>query len=203
MNINELQKVFEYELKRKLRQRCKTQNEEVRYLINSFKFYDYESSSIIDKNNWVKGVLKTGLSGFGMNDLLDVFDSYDLNNTGFINYQNFTNHLYYNEELSPIPKEYLEKNTELTTRQNNNRVKSPYIEFQPPGLYERSIDMLENEELNQGNSPNINQYQEIKNNNYIINNNNNNILKQNNIYTEINQKKSPNTPFNKKLFTII
>ena len=195
MNINELQKVFEYELKRKLRQRCKTQNEEVRYLINSFKFYDYESSSIIDKNNWVKGVLKTGLSGFGMNDLLDVFDSYDLNNTGFINYQNFTNHLYYNEELSPIPKEYLEKNTELTTRQNNNRVKSPYIEFQPPGLYERSIDMLENEELNQRNSPNINQYQEIKNNNYIINNNNNNILKQNNIYTEINQKKSPNTPF--------
>ena len=188
-DLFQLKKVFEYELKRKLRQTMPTRNEEIRCLMNAFKFYDHESSSIINKNDWIKGVIKTGLSGFGMEHLLNVFNMYDINNTGFINYINFVNYLYNNELLIPIPKEFIEKNIDLITKQNNNRVKSPYIEFQPPGLYERSIEMLENN--NQRNSPNNNQYQEV--NNY--NNNNNNYSNQNNNYIEMIQKQSPNTPF--------
>ena len=46
MDLIELQKIFEYELKRKLAQRCRTRNDELRFLLNSFRFYDYESSLI-------------------------------------------------------------------------------------------------------------------------------------------------------------
>ena len=186
MDLIELQKIFEYELKRKLAQRCRTRNDELRFLLNSFKFYDYESSLIIDKNKWIKGVLKTGLSGFSIKDLTDVFASYDLNNTGFINYQNFTYHLYGREEILPISNNFTANNKELINQQNNNnRVKSPYIEFQPPGLYERNYEPTEYEKklnLRQQNI-NFNQYQQIINNH----NKNNNI--------EQIQKQSPNTPF--------
>ena len=187
MDLIELQKIFEYELKRKLAQRCRTKNDELRFLLNSFKFYEHESSLIIDKNKWIKGVLKTGLSGFSIKDLTDVFSSYDLNNTGFINYQNFTYHLYGREELLPISNNFNVNNQESVNKQNNNknRVKSPYIEFQPPGLYERNFEPTEYEKklnLRQQNI-NFNQYQQIINN-----------LNKNKNYDQV-QKQSPNTPF--------
>ena len=90
MDLDEFQKIFEFEIRTKLARRATTTNEQIRLLYNSFRFYDFESSSIIDKNNWIKGIQKTGLCGFNINDLSDLFSKYDINNTGFINYRNFT-----------------------------------------------------------------------------------------------------------------
>ena len=50
----ELKNIFEYDLKRKLTKKCLTKNEEIIFLLNSFKFYNYQSSFIIDKNIWIK-----------------------------------------------------------------------------------------------------------------------------------------------------
>ena len=192
MDLVELQKIFEYELKRKLAQKCRTKNDELRLLLNSFKFYDYESSLIIDKNKWIKGVLKTGLCGFNIYDLSDIFNKYDINNTGFINYKNFSYYLYGKEELLPLTKNNIDNNVELINYQKNNRLKSPFNDFKPPGLYERNFQMLELENKLNSRTPNINQYQEISKNN---NNNNyyNNI--KNKEYNDLIQKQAPNTPF--------
>jgi len=96
--------IFEYELKRKLSERAKSYSDEIRLLLNSFKFYDLEYIGIIDRFNWVRGILKTGLTGFNEDDLLTIFSYYDINNSGIIDYNNFSNYLYGKESLKPLPK---------------------------------------------------------------------------------------------------
>ena len=101
---NEFCQIFEIELKRKLSERSKSTTDELRLLLNSFKFYDLDYIGIIDKNQWVRGILKTGLTGFSENDLLSIFPYYDQNKSGFIDYKNFSNYLYGREQFNPLPK---------------------------------------------------------------------------------------------------
>ena len=101
---NEFCQIFESELKRKLSERAKSTIDEIRLLLNSFKFYDLDYIGIIDKIQWVRGILKTGLTGISESDLLSLFPFYDKNNSGLIDYKNFANYLYGKESLNPLPK---------------------------------------------------------------------------------------------------
>ena len=96
--------IFEYELKKKLSERAKSYSDEIRLLLNCFKFYDLEYIGIIDKIHWVRGILRTGLTGFNEDDLLSIFSYYDINNSGIIDYKNFSFYLYGKEPLNPLPK---------------------------------------------------------------------------------------------------
>jgi Ca2+-binding EF-hand superfamily protein len=139
MDILELKGIFEYELKRKLAQRSRSPIEELRKLISALKFYDFSNSMVLDKDQFIRGVLRTGLCGFNISDLAKVFDMYDPNKTGYINYLNFSRYLYGKEELIPIAG-----NKELNDTKDKSEIdKSKFI---PPGLYERNIDVndLEN-----------------------------------------------------------
>ena len=51
-SIQELQQIFEYELKRKLSERAKTSSGEMKILLNGFKFFDLNYTGILDKNHW-------------------------------------------------------------------------------------------------------------------------------------------------------
>ena len=102
MDINELKGIFEYELKRKLAQRSRSPIEELRKLISALKFYDYTDSMVLNKDEWIRGVLRTGLCGFNITDLSDVFDVYDPNKSGYINYLNFARYLYGKEKFVPV-----------------------------------------------------------------------------------------------------
>ena len=198
MDMNELQNIFEYELKSKLNQKCRTKNDEIRVLLNAFKFYDYSisPSSLLDKNNWIKGVLKTGLCGFNINDLSNLFNRYDIYNTGFIDYRNFVYYLYDREKLAPVTKNIIDNNKDLIDYQNTNRVKSPFIDFKPPGLYERNYQMLDLDNTLNLKTPNVNQYQEIsKNNNNSNNNSPKNNIKIKQYYDMVQKQQAPNTPF--------
>ena len=145
--MDEFQKIFEFEIRTKLSRRCHTTSEEIRLLYNSFKFYDFERSSIIDRNSWIKGIQKIGLCGFNINDLSDLFSRYDKNNTGYINYRNFTYYIFGREELLPLNKELIENNFAMILEEAKRKNKPyPNIEFKPPGLYDRSFAlMLDNE----------------------------------------------------------
>ena len=171
MNIVELQGIFEYELKRKLAQRSRSPQEELRKLISAFKFFDYTSSFILDKNQWIKGVLRTGLCGFNINDLAKVFERYDPNKTGYINYINFSNYVYGKEEFTPISEN--PENNKLNTNENNIINKNGDInEFKPPGLYERNID----DEVKQTQLSHYNNSESAQNDFNINNNNFNNSM---------------------------
>ena len=193
MDIVELQGIFEYELKRKLAQRSRSPQEELRKLISAFKFFDYTSSFILDKNQWIKGVLRTGLCGFNIKDLSKVFERYDPNKSGYINYINFSNHIYGKEELIPLASNFEDniinnKNITINNRGNNN-------EFKPPGLYERNYnnEVKQNQLSHYNNSESsLNDFNLNNNNNSNVNNINNDIKNNNNINEYSNAPKQNN-----------
>jgi hypothetical protein len=202
MDIVEFQSIFEYELKRKLAQRSRSPQEELRKLISAFKFFDYTSSFILDKNQWIKGVLRTGLCGFNVNDLADVFERYDPNKTGYVNYLNFSNYLYGKEELTPISSDFgnAQINNENKIYNNNNKNKN---EFKPPGLYERNFDNNTNKiQLSHYNNSEsaLNDFS-LKNNNTLNDANNNNNINTNNINNNMNNPN--NKDFNNNNSNII
>ena len=212
MNIEELRQIFEYELKRKLAQRSRSPQEELRKLISSFKFFDYTSSFILDKSQWIKGILKTGLCGFNINDLSIVFERYDPNKTGYINYINFSNHIYGKEELIPIASNF-EKDNQNNISSNTVNNKGNISEFKPPGLYERNFDntVKQNQLSHYNNSESLlndfdinNNINSNKDNN--INNNSNNIrnnINANNIIEDNNISKQKNYHMSKSQSQII
>ena len=180
-NKNEFCQIFESELKRKLSERSKSTIDEIRLLLNSFKFYDLEYIGIIDKMNWVKGILKTGLTGINENDLLSLFPYYDTNNSGFIDYKNFTNYLYGREQFIPLPKkpdiDVFEPFYKITNKRNT------YINSTSNNMNPYSINSnyntynYLNKSINNKNT-NINNGYLTINNNYnkdVMNNKNNNL----------------------------
>ena len=156
MDILELKGIFEYELKRKLAQRSRSPIEELRKLISALKFYDFSNSMVLDKDQFIRGVLRTGLCGFNISDLAKVFDLYDPNKTGYINYLNFSRYLYGKEELIPIAG-----NKEIDdTNAKSDIDKSKFV---PPGLYERNIDLndIENNSDIKINKTNLNEINNV------------------------------------------
>ena len=201
MDINELKGIFEYELKRKLAQRSQSPIEELRRLISALKFYDYSNSLVLNKDEWIRGVLRTGLCGFNITDLSDIFNMYDPNQTGLINYLNFARYLYVKEEFVP-----LKSNNMLEENGNDNKNTDNNIgKFVPPGLYERNIETKEiennidnpefkinNLNKNEANNNNLDapiipkrrNYHMTKSQSQILPSNNNDIINQKEIQNE-------------------
>ena len=82
---NKLQILFENNLKNKLSQRAKSTKDELKLLINSFKFFDNKLSGFVNKENWVNAIIKIGLIGFSNNDFNTLFYIYSEDNREIIN----------------------------------------------------------------------------------------------------------------------
>ena len=109
-----LRQIFEYELHRKLSLRAKTTTSEMNLLISSFKFYDIDETGFITRENWPKVFGRIGLSGFSEYDFNELFDMFDPNKTGIINYKNFTQYMY---DLGPyLP---FQENSNVNNMSNN------------------------------------------------------------------------------------
>ena len=121
--MEELRKIFEHEIKRKLAERARSSADEYRILMNGFKFYDYAYTGFVNETEFVKSILRTGLSGFNDIDLRNLFKCYDKNNSGKIDYKNYCGYLCGREELNPIPNSQNEKNSETQNQNidNNNQ----------------------------------------------------------------------------------
>ena len=98
----EIRQMFEYEIHRKLSMRAKCSTSEMSMINNAFKFYDINNTGTVGKAEWVKVFGRIGLNGFSEKDLLFLFDIYDINQSGKINYKNFTAYLYDQGNFEPI-----------------------------------------------------------------------------------------------------
>lgn len=98
----EIRQMFEYEIHRKLSMRAKCSTSEMSMINNAFKFYDINNTGTVGKADWVKVFGRIGLNGFSEKDLLFLFDIYDINQSGKINYKNFTAYLYDQGNFEPI-----------------------------------------------------------------------------------------------------
>ncbi len=81
-------------MKQKLSQRTKFNLTEVNVLTNAFKFYDLANCGICNKSQWIKTIGKIGLSGFSERELSQIFDVYDLQGKGFMEYRSFITELF-------------------------------------------------------------------------------------------------------------
>ena len=156
--IDELKKIFEYEIKRKLSERARSSTDEFRILMNGFKFYDYTYSGKVNKTEFVKGILRTGLSGFNESDIRSIFNSYDINKTGYIDYKNFCNYLYGREPLTPLNNSQNE--TQNTSNINDNAQPTEQIiqkQKTPINTVQKQKTPLNNANMNNANNTNINQ----------------------------------------------
>ena len=191
-SLQDLQQIFEYELKRKLSERARKSSGEMNILLQGFKFFDINYTGIISKKQWIKGILRTGLTGFPESDLDSLFILYDKNNTGKIDYKNFCAFLYGREPLNPLTNNSQYRKIEQI---DNNKISEDNIQ-----------DMTMN--INQNNQQNEfkNNQRIIQNRNYVEENNNsyNNIINDknfnNNLQYNINnherrQVKSPNNNY--------
>ena len=193
-SLQDLQQIFEYELKRKLSERARSSSGEMRVLLNGFKFFDINYTGIINKSQWIQGVLRTGLTGFSENDLDSLFILYDRNNTGQIDYKNFCSFLYGREPLNPLTN----NSQSLKIEQNNNEdlIQENNNQEMEMNLNNQNRQYNQNNNFNQYNTPNEN-YKKNYNNiifgerNY-INNDNNNIFNN----TDNNQRPPTNSSKN-------
>ena len=87
--IEDLRKIFEHEIKRKLSEKARSPADEFRILMNGFKFYDYAMTGRVNETEFMKSILRTGLSGFNETDIRNLFKYYDKNNAGQMDYKNF------------------------------------------------------------------------------------------------------------------
>ena len=98
----DLQSIFEYELKRKLSEKARNPLLEMRTLLNCFKYYDTNYEGQIDKTQWVKGILRTGITYFTEDDLNKLFNCYFQTGSDKINYKDFCNYIYGREDADPL-----------------------------------------------------------------------------------------------------
>ena len=189
-SLQDLQQIFEYELKRKLSERAKSSSGELRVLLNGFRFFDINYTGIITKTQWIQGILRAGLTGFSESDLDSLFIIYDQNNTGQIDYKNFCSFLYGREPLNPLTNDSqslkIEQNNsnEINYGNNTQEVNNNINNQNNFSNYSNNFGKSYNKKNNIRESPfnNDNQYNIINNqrrqvnspNNYFNNNQNDN-----------------------------
>ena len=127
--LEELKNIFEHEIKRKLSERARTSADEYRNLMSGFKFYDYAYTGRVNETEFVKSILRTGLSGFNDSDIRSLFKYYDKNNSGQIDYKNYCGYLLGREELQPLPGQQNEKNNNAQNQNipNNTNINDPQL----------------------------------------------------------------------------
>jgi Ca2+-binding EF-hand superfamily protein len=149
--MEEFKNIFEHEIKRKLAERSRSSADEYRILMNGFKFYDYAYTGRVNETEFVKSILRTGLSGFNESDLRNLFKFYDKNNSGQIDYKNYCDYICGREELNPLPNaqnenpnEIQKQNIDNTNQQINQKQKTPLQKPKTPIMQEENNKNIQN-----------------------------------------------------------
>ena len=105
-----MKKSFEKELKNKLLIKTVGNQSEEMVLLRAFKYFDLSNTNLCDKQSFVKTVMKIGITGFKEQDIASIFEGYDTENSGRINYKDFIGMLYNNPSIMDNPERLKEIN---------------------------------------------------------------------------------------------
>ena len=127
---NELDIIFERNLKWKLLKRAFTSAEGIKVLVNIFRFYDATNTGKINKDNWITALISNGLLiGITKEQLSSLFEKYKEENSEMIDYKKFSFDLFFNPSKISLKKVNLNNNnyysqTEsmINSRKFNNNV---------------------------------------------------------------------------------
>ena len=102
---------FEKELKNKLLMKTVGNQSEEIVLLKAFKYFDLSNTNLSDKQTFVKAVMKIGITGFTEQNIASLFEQYDTEKTGKINYKDFIGILFNNPSIMENPEKLNELNT--------------------------------------------------------------------------------------------
>lgn len=85
---------FEKELKQKLGQKATARLSEESLLLKNFKYFDLDNSGGVDRDEFAKSIEKAGIQFLNKKELEDLFDIYDSNHNGEIDYHEFVSNLF-------------------------------------------------------------------------------------------------------------
>ena len=128
---------FEKELKNKLLMKTVGNQSEEIVLLKAFKYFDLSNTNLSDKITFIKAVMKIGITGFSEKDIATLFDIYDTEKQGKINYKDFIGLLYNNPSVMDNP----ERLKEL----KNQKQDYPYA---PTPSYSHCEERSNNQDLN-------------------------------------------------------
>ena len=99
-----IKNTFEKELKNKLLMKTVGNQSEEMVLLRAFKYFDLSNTSLCDKQSFINAVLKIGITGFTDENISSIFDFYDTERAGRINYKDFIGILYNNPSIMDNPE---------------------------------------------------------------------------------------------------
>ena len=130
---------FEKELKNKLLIKTVGNQSEEMVLLRAFKYFDLSNTNLCDKENFVKTVMKIGITGFTEKDLSSVFEIYDTEKEGKINYKDFIGNLYHNPSIMDNPDKL---------KQNKKKQDYPYAPSESSHREKEQKEKIEEKKIN-------------------------------------------------------
>ena len=141
MNIS-LKKQFEKELKNKLALKASGHTLEENVLLKAFKYFDLGNTGFCTPKTFLQTIYKIGITGLTEENILNLFNQYDTEKKGELDYKKFIGLLYYNQSII-----------------NEDRIDTNKIEVPKPNMYTGQVDTDDNSS-----------YQSNQNKNYKISN---------------------------------
>ena len=151
-----LKNSFEKELKNKLLMKTVGNQSEEMVLLKAFKYFDLSNTNLSDKQTFIKTVMKIGITGFTEQNISSIFDFYDSENIGKINYKDFIGMLYNNPSIMDNPEKL-----------KQTQIKKQDYPYAPTPSQSRHEEQQKNQNFNsqqQGNIPRNQNLDNIKRN---------------------------------------
>ena len=151
-----LKNSFEKELKNKLLMKTVGNQSEEMVLLKAFKYFDLSNTNLSDKQTFIKTVMKIGITGFTEQNISSIFDFYDSENIGKINYKDFIGILYNNPSIMDNPEKL-----------KQTQIKKQDYPYAPTPSQSRHEEQQKNQNFNsqqQGNIPRNQNLDNIKRN---------------------------------------
>ena len=134
--------LFEKELKNKLALKSSGHKSEEMVLLQAFKYFDLDNTGKCSENEFLKAIMKIGITGFNEKDLSELFKIYDKDNSGYLDYKEFVGILYSNNSIMNERRGNKDENSNI---KNNNNVNNYNYENN-----NNEIIQNEKEDLNEG-----------------------------------------------------
>ena len=150
MNIS-LRKQFEKELKNKLALKASGHTLEENVLLKAFKYFDLGNTGFCTPKTFLQTIYKIGITGLTEQNILSLFNQYDTEKIGELDYKKFIGLLYNNQSII-----------------NEDRIDTKKIEVPKPNMYTGQVDSDENSSYQNNQNQNVNNSNKKKDNYSLI-----------------------------------
>ena len=114
-------------MKNKLALKSSGHTSEETVLLKAFKYFDLDNSGACSKDEFLKAITKIGITGFTDNNLAEVFESYDEDKSGELDYKELVGSLYGNSSISKKVGEEENRREEQPKKQYKEGSKKAYL----------------------------------------------------------------------------